>query len=1140
MKKLEAHRVLRDSVRAAALIATALISTTLCPMVSAQTGGTLTGTVTDSSKAIIVGATVTATAEASGQAQTAKTNGAGLYRFPFITPGSYRVEFSMQGFGKTTGQATVAISETATLDATLAPAGVASQVSVTEEAPLLQTDSAALGRVVNEKAIQEIPLSSRNFTQLLALSPGTSAPLNDAGALGRGTQTISASGARTVSNSLTIDGIDAVNIHTNSLSENTSSSNGSMIPSPETIQEFKVQTSLYDAQFGRNGGANVNLVTRSGTAHFHGSLFEFLRNDDLNANDFFFNRNGTARPVLKQNQFGGTLGGPIIRDKTFFFFGYQGTRQRNGLYGSSTITFPQLTNDRSARALGALFGGRAGTRGGLAVAADGSNISPVALSLLNYRLPNGQYLIPSPQSLSVTGNYSISTPADYTEDQGTLNIDHIFSSNNRLSLKAFISNQPQFSPFPTANVPGFGVTQDFKGRAFNISDVHTFSGRLVNEFRAGLIRIKGADIPESQLPISLFGMSRFNSSVFSDLPQLSVSGSFTLGYSVDNDQAGSQNTWQYSDSMSLIIGKHSLRFGGEFRRYQDNYYNNNRARGTISMLSFPDFLLGRASGAIAQGGNGTIYSNLSSTSVASGASRRADRLSDYDAFIQDDWKATSHFTLNLGLRWDRFGLGVDKGGRDGNFVPGLYVPPPAGGATSAGFVQSNNATKLLPGLPSVDPRLTDHELWKNFAPRLGFAYQITNKLALRGGYGIFFDRLSNQIGLRTALAPPNYLRSDLSGTDNAAASLANPFPVLPLPTQFPLTPLLYSPPYSPTRPALATNAIETNLKTPYTSQYALNLQWQPITSVLLEAGYVGSKGTHLPTQRLINQALLASPSSPVNGITTNTAANASLRAPFIGFSTSGLVYLEDDTDSSYNSLQLSATKRLSHGLQFLVSYTFSKSLDNNSGGSTSVFNTVSGDQNDLKQNRGLSDFDRRHRFVVNYIYEAPYWGFALPKNRVTNTIFGGWELSGVTTWQSGSPFSIADTTGATLYGETTSRASWAPGASIATAMTSGSIESRLNGYFNTSAFVTAGTGWGNTGRNILRGPSQANFDFSAVKNFSLGERRNLQWRSEFFNIFNHPNFGNPSSSISTVSTFGTINSTVANPRVVQFALKFLF
>ncbi len=394
------------------------------------------------------------------------------------------------------------MSETATLDATLAPAGVASQVSVTEEAPLLQTDNAALGRVVNEKAIQEIPLSSRNFTQLLALSPGTSAPLNDAGALGRGTQTISASGARTVSNSLTIDGIDAVNIHTNSLSENTSSSNGSMIPSPETIQEFKVQTSLYDAQFGRNGGANVNLVTKSGTAHYHGSLFEFLRNDDLNANDFFFNRNGSARPVLKQNQFGGTVGGPIIKDKTFFFFGYQGTRQSNGLYGSSTITLPQLTSDRSARALGALFGGKAGTRGGLAVAADGSNISPVALALLNYKLPNGQYLIPSPQSTSPTGNYSISSPARYTEDQGTMNVDHIFSANNRLSLKAFISNQPQFSSFPTANVPGFGVTQDFKGRAFNISDVHTFSGRLVNEFRAGFMRIKGADIPESSLPIS--------------------------------------------------------------------------------------------------------------------------------------------------------------------------------------------------------------------------------------------------------------------------------------------------------------------------------------------------------------------------------------------------------------------------------------------------------------------------------------------------------------------------------------------------------------------------------------------------------------------------------------------------------------
>jgi outer membrane receptor protein involved in Fe transport len=1126
-------------LRAAPILIVALLIAVSLPL-QAQTGGALTGTVTDSSRAVVVGATVSATAEASGQTQTVTTNGAGVYRFPFITPGAYRVEFTLQGFGKTTGRAIVAVSETATLDATLAPAGIAEQVSVTEESPLLQTDDATLGRVVNERAVQEIPLSSRNFTQLLALSPGTSAPLNDAGALGRGTQTISASGARTVSNSLTIDGIDAVNIHTNSLSENTSSSNGSVIPSPETIQEFKVQTSLYDAQFGRNAGANVNLVTKSGTAQFHGSLFEFLRNDDLNANNFFFNRNGTDRPVLKQNQFGGTVGGPIIHDKTFFFLGYQGTRQRNGLYGSSTITLPQLADDRSAKALGALFGGKTGSRGGLAVAPDGSNISPVALALLNYRLPNGQYLIPSPQSSSATGNYSVSIPANYTEDQGTLNVDHMVSSNNRLSLKAFISNQPQFSPFPTANVPGFGVTQDFKGRSFSLSDVHTFSGRLVNDFRAGFIRIKGVDIPESQLPISQFRMSRFNSAIFSDLPQLSVSGSFALGYSVDNDQAGAQNTWQYSDALSLVAGRHSIRFGGEFRRYQDNYYNNNRARGTISMLSFPDFLLGREAGSVAQGGNGTAYSNLSSTSVASGASARADRLSDYAAFVQDDWKATSRLTLNLGLRWDKFGLGVDQGGRDGNFVPGLYSAPPVGGSTSAGFVQSNNAKVLLPGLPAVDPRLINHELWKNFAPRLGFAYQLTNKLALRGGYGIFFDRLSNQIALRTALAPPNYVRSDLSGTDNASASLSSPFPVLPLPSQFPLAPLLYSPPYSPTRPALATNAIDANLKTAYSNQYALNLQWQAEHSLLFEIGYVGSKGVHLPTQRLINQAILASPRNPVNGISTNTAANASLRAPYIGFSTSGLVYLEDDTDSSYNSLQISATKRISHGLQFLFSYTFSRSIDNNSGASTSVFNTGSGDQSNLAQAKGLSDFDVTHRMVVNYIYDIPYWGFALGRNRLTNALFSGWELSGVTTWQSGTPFSITDATGATLYGETTSRASWASGATQETAAKSGSVESRLSAYFNTAAFTTAGTGWGNTGRNILRGPSQANFDFSVVKNFSLGEQRRLQWRSEFFNVFNHPNFGNPAGAVNTVSTFGSITSTVGNPRVVQFALKFLF
>jgi len=1117
-----------------------LVIAALAPTTLAQTSGTISGTVADNSGALIPNARVAARNLTNGERRDTVTGANGQYAFPLLPPGQYEIEVSQSGFATTIRRVALGVTERIAVDFALQPSSVKEQVEISSAAPLLQTESAALGRVVEGAAVKELPLSTRNFTQLLALSPGASAPLSDAGALGRGTQNISSGGARLGSNAVYIDGVDSINVHSNTSDENQFASNGLVAPSPEAIQEFKVQTGLYDAQSGRSGGASVVLVTKSGSPQFHGALFEFFRNDALNANGFFFNSTGQERPVLKQNQFGGNLGGPVIKDKLFFFFSYQGTRQRNGLSGSSSLSLPAIPLDRSRESLGKAFGGLRGARGGPAIGADGSNINPVAFALLNLKLANGQFVIPSPQQ-AVTGvNYAVSIPARYTDDQYISNADYQIAQNNRLVFKSIISAQPAFQPLPAANVPGFGTTQDFKSRILNVTDTHVFSPSLVNEARMGLSRLVGLVVPETQIPLSAAGMRRFNAADFQDLPQITVTGAFSIGYSVNADQGVNQNTFHLVDTLSWTRGSHQIRGGMEARRYQDNYFSNNRMRGTLTLQSFGDFLLGLSGAPLAQGGNGTGFSNINSASVASGVTSRADRITDLAFFTQNDWKITPRLSVNAGLRWEYLGYGVDKFGRNGSFDTRLYQPPPAGGSTTSGFVQGSNALSPLPGIPQVSPTLVDDEPTRNFAPRFGLAYRFTDKLALRGGYGIYYDRLSNQLGLLESLSLPGYVRTDLQGSANIAATLENSFPTLPNRADFPVIPSLYSPPYTKERPAIGLNAVDPSLRTPYLQQWGLNAQYEVTPNTLVEVGYVGTKGTSLATMRLINQPLLASAAKPVNGVTTNTPANAQSRVPYVGFSPTGLVWLETSTDSRYNALQASVTRRLSSGLRLLASYTWSKSLDNNSGSGTgATFTGFDGDQNRLDLNRGPSDFDRTHRLVVNFSYNIPRWGFGLNDTAFGKRIFDGWQLAGVVVTQSGTPFSILDTSGAALYGTANSRASFAPGATVETATLSGRVQDRLNEYFSRAAFVRAGNEFGDSGRNILRGPRQRNLDLAVNKRFPLMERISLEWRAEFFNLLNLVNFANPGGSI-TASSYGLIRSTTGNPRVIQFALKLVF
>jgi hypothetical protein len=1106
---------------------------------AAQTTGTITGTVTDATKALMPGVKVVATLKGPEETREVTTNEVGQYTLPFLAPGHYEITFQANGFATGVAQVTLNVTDRIAVDAVLQPSQVSARVEVSASGDILKTESATLGRVVEGDAVRELPLATRNFTQLLSLSPGTSSALNNAGALGRGTQIISASGARTTSNAIEIDGVDAMNIHTNSASDNGVGSNGILVPSPEAVQEFRIQTSLYDAQSGRSGGANISLVTRSGTNEIHGSLFEFLRNKDLNANSFFFNSTGTPRAELTQNQYGGTIGGPIRKNKTFFFLSYQGTRQIDGLSSSTSLKLPNIPQVRTAATLGAAFAGGKASKGGVTVAADGSNINPVALAILNLKLPNGNYVIPSPQIVSSGVNYTDSEPSTYNDDQGIVNIDHQFSDSNHLAFKGMIGDQPTYKPFGTANVPGFGSIQDFKGRLASLTDTHIFSSSLVNEARFGVSRVLGVVDPQAIFNLSQIGMNRFNSADYPDIPLITVTGAFAIGYDTNGDQGVFPTTWHYGDTLSWTKGKHNVRIGYEGRRYDDNYYSRNRYRGSLTIPTFNDFLIGLAGTPVAQGGNGSGFSNIGTADIASGIPNGADRITDAGIFLQDDWKVSSRLTVNLGVRWDYLGWPVDKYGRRGNFDYYLYKPPVDGGSTSAGFVQTSNSPKPLPGLPLVSPTLINNAPDRNFAPRIGVAYRITDKLVFRGGYGIFFDRLSNQLGLLTSQSAPDYLRSTLTSSGNIASTLQNPFPVLPQQSQYPVLPVLYSPDYSPAQPAIGLNSVDPNLRTPYLNQWGANFQYEVMKNMVVEVGYAGSKGVALPDRRAINQALLASPSNPINGITTNTSANTSLRVPYIGFSPSGLLAEETAADSRYNSLQATVTRRFANGLRFLVAYTFSKSIDDTSGGSTSIFSEITGDESNIGSSKGLSDFDRTHRVVGNFGYLIPAFGFGLNKTALGKEMFSGWEVSGVTTLQSGSPYSITDSGGAVFYGTTGSRASYAAGATLATAELSGSTESRLNEYFNTAAFVRPGNYFGNVGRNTMRGPFQRNVDLSVSKRFPIKERIAAEFRAEFFNVMNLVNFSSPNGSIASTS-FGIITATEGNPRIVQFAMKVLF
>ena len=1119
-----------------------------------QTPGTgaIAGTVMDVTGAVIASARVQVVNEETKAARVAATSADGTFHVSLLQPGIYSVSVAAANFQtKQLHGVHIVGSETSTMEVKLAVGAAGESVEVSSTANLAQTESSTLGRAIDQKTILALPLANRNYTQILALSPGVVVELPSATALGRNTQNVSSNGNKTTSNNIQFNGIDANNLAQNSAS-GYQSEVGTAIPAPDTIEEFKVQTAGFDAGYGRGAGANVDFISRAGGNRFHGSLWEFLRNDALNANDFFAKRNGQARPVLKQNQFGGSLGGPIRKDKLFFFGAYQGSTQRNGGSNLSLVTalLPQLTDDRSARALGAQFcpdnhsgnGGYLTVAGGNQIRCDGSNVNRAALGLLNFKFPNGQYAIPSPQTLLPSapdqlpiGESTFSIPAKYREDQYTGNIDSVLSAKNQVSARFFYSRgstDEPFSPFG-ANVPGWGTNELDQNTMFVLSDTHVFNPGLVNVARVGYTRFDGFAVIAQPIKAADVGMA--TPSGLPQTPGLVVNGLFTIGTAGQPFYWQNTNTYVWQDTASLTHGAHNLRFGAEAKLHHVDVNVPYVSDGFLFLLSLPDFLLGQSA---AQ--NGSSISNVYSSTGSSGIFRKAERYNDFAGFAQDDFRLRPWLTINAGLRYEIFGAPSDTLGRLPTFDPTIASPsaPPSG--TLSGFVLPGNYTGPLP----TDVVKSSHDgLWPtryvDISPRFGFAARLPgSRLAvLRGGYGIYYNRMSGDLAEQTVGQPPFSFKQSLQAVANAGATLENPYsPALPPNSAFPI--------FLPRVPGggLSLAAISPHLVDPYVQQYNLNVQYELTQNLLMELGYSGAKSTHIPGCYQFNQALLASLSNPVNGETDNTVENVVQRLPFTGIA-QGSYNCKTSFTSNYNALQTSLTKRLSHGLQFLGSYTWSKNLDSLSGsGGLSNFELgfLTNDQTNPRQSRGLNDFDRAQRFVLSLVYTTPGLDAA---PRPVRMVAGNWLLSTVATAQSGSPLTVLDTSAGSVYGNLSGfmRAE-CTGANPAS---KGSMFERINGYYNPNAFTSApvigdGTGFGNCGVGITRGPKQRTIDLALEKAFPIRDWSSLKFRAEFFNFTNTANFGNPVNDVQAGAAFGLITSTTTNPRIIQFALKYSF
>lgn len=1129
--------------------------------ITSQTGAVRV-VVTDPNAASIAGAKVTLLS-ALGTAASKETTQDGSVVFPLVTPGTYQVTVESPNFRKAVlNGVNVSVTDVTNLSVKLELGQVTTEVVVAADtAETVNTTNATMGNVLTENVLHNLPLATRNFTFLLALNAGTSAPLPDATQAGKGVATVFVDGQRGTNNNLVINGTDANNLANNNLAN-------VPIPSPDSLEEFRVQTSLYDASQGKTSGGNINVLTRGGTNNFHGEAYDYFRNNVFNANSFFQNAAAQPRPVLKQNQFGGNFGGPVPKLHDAFFFGsYEGTRQINGVAGGINTQFPVLPASRTQTNIEQAFG-----------LAPGS-LDPVALKLLNLPGKYNGFLIPSGQGTpGQFGLFAISSPLRFNEDQFNVNFDKNIGTRHKISERYFYAKDLTNDPFggEGAGSLGSGQTTPQKNHLATLSWTYTVNPNIVNEARFGFNRITQAVVAPDPATLSQIGMTRFNGSVFPGIPLL-ITGDINPafgGISTNNDQAFASNTFNFADSVAYTHGRHTFRGGFEYRRYQINLFNNFASRGFLFFNTFDDLLTG----------------NILEAFVGTGITDRGFRARDMASYFQDDWKLTSRLTLNLGVRYDYLGPSTDVKDRLGNFDPSrLDATTRANGGPGLlnGFILPAGAHfGSITGTPGVSDSTLLSNSPHNFAPRVGLAFDPKGdgKTSIRAGYGLYYVRISNQTLLQLITAAPFF---QLSASVLPGTPLSNPFPNLPVPSQFPIFPVLpqltgFRASGAPTfsSPTLSLNPFLRTLGIPYVGQWNFSVQRELPKHFTLEVGYLGSEGVKLLQGLQLNQARLASGSNPIvlggaNGvpqtaITTNSTSNVNARVGVLGFTSTGLNTVTENGHSTYNALAVTVSRQTGN-MFFQSSYTFSKSIDNNSGSSTQDLANSGGNQLDTRGLRALSNFDRTHRLQLTYQYNIS--GFTTGRWRQA---LGHWAIGGLSTFQSGLPVTIGcGNCPSNLFGLTNSSTFPNVAGNLNGLMLPGSPENFTGkSAFNSSvlaptptnqpgtvltglnsfggpgsgsftiggaAVASGNAALGNLGRNVpqVRGPFQQDWDFYVSKDFPFAEKYGVQFRADFFNLFNHPNFTIDNTTFGT-GAFGIYDNTVGNPRIAQLSLRFHF
>ncbi len=1179
--------------------------------------GAISGVVQDASGAVIANAQVSVISEATGEVvRQTKTDASGLFNALLLPVGTYTVQVNASGFPETKFPGLVVrITETTRMTAVVKTSIVKEVVEVQAQAEQVDTTDATTGESIGSATLSTLPLATRNFQQLLDLSAGASANLNNAAALGRGDVRIDVNGGREDNNNYLIEGVSASDYSFGELTY-------TPVPNPDSIQEFKVGTSLYDASQGRNGGGNINAILKSGTSGFHGDAWEYFRNSKLDADDFFIG------PFdLKQNIFGGDFGGPIgARAKLgYFYVNYQGTRQRSGdSLGTyiSGASLPVLPLARDCATLVSTFF-PAGLPSYITPGPSNCDgLDNVATHLLQAQGTQfgtglgGGWLIPSLAGTAGigangqpnTGALSLSVPGHYRDDQFTANWDKDFNGGkDRISERFFWSDSETDEPFGADNLqvqtgyPAYASNLNFpldvplRGRFGSIAETHSFSNALINEFRFGVNVISDAlqNVPIASASPAALGID--NGYGAPDMYRFQFVTGLQIGPFPNQLQSALSDSLVYLDTVSWTRGHHSFRFGIEVDRTSirrdlpvlDNGLVFFSPGGDGTLNYWQNFLLGET--------------NLGE--AGSGAANHDYHIPAYAGFVQDDWRVTQSLTLNLGIRTEWVGAAYDKLCHLGNAV--------LDNANTIGdpFVYPKCVSKY--GFPGFSGTLNSAALNNEYSrvpePRIGFAWDVGGKhdTVIRAGYGIYSVREDIGAVDNLSFTAPFYpLTGNIANPtipnswDNLGGLLSGLLPPLgTVSASFVPTPYVFQgftggsttgpPCFSCTVPTSATNffglAVPLHWIVPTTQQWNFSVQRQLGGNWVLELGYVGTKGTHLRSTFDPDQPNLASPSNPIVltcgnaanpclqpgvatgsqvAITQNTAANSTARTSFMGINPSILEAFYPNSDSHYSGLQATVSHHFSKGLYFQSAYTYSKSIDDVSTASVAFLTRVN-DQNNPLSSRGLSDFDHRHRFVTSFNYALPFY---TTRHDALGYVAGGWEVNSVIVAQSGSPITIADGAAATNYNLASypeATADFAPGFNCGNALNSGNLQAKIGNWVNPNAYlpVSVGgsypavnapdgtTGFGNSPRNCIIGPQQVNVDFTLGKMFKIGERQNLNFRAEFFNLFNHPSFQNPqftgnanveATNTNGSSAVGEITQTNGTPRLIQFSLKYSF